>query len=73
MTFLHLSVCLHFSFFILIELAKKWDADKMSPSMILFQDGKPLTRMYEESFYLDIVAKVGKYCRSAGEEHKELK
>jgi hypothetical protein len=54
-------------------LAKKWDADKMSPSMILFQDGKPLTRMYEESFYLDIVAKVGKYCRSAGEEHKELK
>eukprot|EP00979_Chaetoceros_neogracilis_P012965 scaffold3577_cov262-Chaetoceros_neogracile.AAC.1 len=55
------------------ELAKKWDADEKSPSMILFMDGNPLTRIYEETFYLDIVAKVGKYCRPAGEEHKELK
>jgi len=57
----------------LSELAKKWDADEKSPSMILFMDGNPLTRIYEETFYLDIVAKVGKYCRPAGEEHKELK
>lgn len=55
------------------ELAKKWDADDKSPCMILFQDGKPVTRMYEVSFYLDVVAKVGKYCRPAGEEHVEIK
>ncbi len=56
----------------LTELAKKWDADTKSPSMILFKDGKPATRIYEESFYLDVVAKVGKFCRPAGEEHKEI-
>jgi len=41
--------------------------------MILFKDGKPATRIYGESFYLDIVAKVGKYCREPGEEHVDLK
>jgi len=41
--------------------------------MILFKDGKPVTRIYEQSFYLDIVAKVGKYCRGEGEEHQEIK
>jgi thiol-disulfide isomerase/thioredoxin len=44
------------------ELAKKWDAHEKSPSMILFKDGKPATRLYEQTFYLDIVAKVGSFC-----------
>jgi len=55
------------------EIAKLWDANEISPSMILFKDGSPATRIYGESFYLDIVAKVGKYCREPGEEHVELK
>ena len=55
------------------EIAKLWDADSKSPSMILFQDGLAVTRLYETSFYLDVVAKMGKYCRPEGEEHKELK
>lgn len=50
------------------ELAKLWDCAEKSPSMILFVDGKPATRLYEQTFYLDIVAKVGQYCRPAGEE-----
>lgn len=54
------------------ELAKKWDAEQRSPSMILFQDGQPVTRVYEQTFYLDIVAKVGQFCRPAGEEHKPI-
>lgn len=44
------------------ELAKKWDADSKSPSMILFKDGKPVTRVYEETHYLEIAAKIGKFC-----------
>jgi len=44
------------------ELAKLWDADSKSPSMILFKDGKPVTRVYEETHYLEIAAKVGKFC-----------
>lgn len=44
------------------ELAKLWDAAEKSPSMILFKDGKPVTRVYEQTFYLDIVARVGKFC-----------
>lgn len=44
------------------ELAKKWDCHELSPSMILFKDGKPATRLYEQTFYLDIVAKVGSFC-----------
>jgi len=55
------------------ELAKSWDAHEKSPVMILFEDGKPKTRLYEETFYLDIVAKIGRFCRPAGEEHQELK
>ena len=55
------------------EIAKLWDADSKSPSMILFKDGQPVTRLYETSFYLDVVAKMGKYCRAEGEEHKEIK
>merc|ERR1712032_213959 len=45
------------------ELAKTWDADERSPSMILFQDGKPVTRLFEVTNYLDIVTKVGQYAR----------
>lgn len=52
------------------ELAKVWDAAEKSPSMILFRDGKPIMRLYEEDHYLEITAKVGAYCRAEGEEHK---
>ena len=31
------------------ELAKLWDASDRSPAMILFKDGKPVTRLYEVS------------------------
>ena len=44
------------------EIAKLWDADEKSPAMILFKDGNPVTRLYEETDPLDIVAKIGKYC-----------
>jgi thioredoxin-like negative regulator of GroEL len=44
------------------ELAKLWDAAEKTPSMILFKDGNPVARIYEETHYLEIVAKVGKYC-----------
>lgn len=55
------------------EIAKLWDADTQSPAMILFKDGKPVTRLYGESFYLDVVSKIGKFCRAPGEEHQEIK
>ena len=29
------------------EIAKLWDASEKSPSMILFKDGRPVTRLYE--------------------------
>lgn len=45
------------------ELAKLWDAAERSPSMILFKDGKPVTRLYEETHYLEIVAKIGQFCK----------
>mmetsp|Transcript_31587 Transcript_31587/g.68321 ORF Transcript_31587/g.68321 Transcript_31587/m.68321 type:complete len:158 (-) Transcript_31587:210-683(-) len=54
------------------ELAKLWDCAEKSPSMILFEDGKPKMRLYEETHYLEIVAKVGQYCRPAGEEHTTI-
>ena len=54
------------------ELSKLWDCADKSPAMILFKDGVPVTRLYEESHYLEIVAKFGAYCRSEGEEHKPL-
>lgn len=44
------------------ELAKLWDASDKSPSMILFKDGSPVTRIYEESNYLEIAARVGRFC-----------
>mmetsp|Transcript_6560 Transcript_6560/g.17823 ORF Transcript_6560/g.17823 Transcript_6560/m.17823 type:complete len:149 (-) Transcript_6560:570-1016(-) len=44
------------------ELAKLWDAHERSPSMILFKDGNPVTRLYETTFYLDVATKIGKYC-----------
>jgi hypothetical protein len=44
------------------DLAKLWDADQKSPSMILFKDGQPITRLYGETHYLEIVAKIGKFC-----------
>jgi thioredoxin-like negative regulator of GroEL len=54
------------------ELAKLWDANEKSPAMILFKDGQPVTRLYGETHYLAIVAKVGQYCRPEGEEHKPI-
>jgi hypothetical protein len=54
------------------ELAKLWDCADKSPAMILFKDGVPATRLYEQSHYLEIVAKFGAFCRSDGEEHKPL-
>ena len=44
------------------ELSKLWDANEKSPAMILFKDGNPVTRLYEETHYLEIVAKIGQYC-----------
>ena len=54
------------------EIAKLWDANDRSPSMILFKDGKPVTRLYEETHYLEIVAKIGQFCRPEGEEHEPI-
>jgi hypothetical protein len=31
--------------------------------MILFQDGTPKARLFEETHYLEIVAKFGQYCQ----------
>lgn len=45
------------------ELAKLWDADQKSPAMILFRDGQPVTRLYEETHYLEIVARIGQFCK----------
>ena len=47
------------------ELSKLWDAAEKSPSMILFRDGQPVTRLYEETHYLEIVAKIGQFCKEA--------
>ena len=47
------------------ELSKLWDADSKSPSMILFRDGQPVTRLYEETHYLEIVARIGQFCKEA--------
>jgi thioredoxin-like negative regulator of GroEL len=44
------------------EIAKLWDADKKSPAMILFKDGQPVARLYEETHYLEIAAKMRKFC-----------
>jgi hypothetical protein len=44
------------------EIAKLWDAEKRSPAMILFKDGQPVTRLYEETHYLEIVAKMRRFC-----------
>lgn len=44
------------------EIAKLWDADTKSPAMILFKDGQPVTRLYEETHYLEIAAKMGRFC-----------
>lgn len=44
------------------EIAKLWDANEKSPAMILFKDGRPVTRLYEETHYLEIVARIGKFC-----------
>jgi hypothetical protein len=45
------------------ELSKLWDCADKSPSMILFKDGNPVTRLYGETHYLEIVAKIGKFCK----------
>jgi hypothetical protein len=46
-------------------LAKLWDADEKSPAMILFRDGQPVTRLYEETHYLEIVARIGQFCKES--------
>lgn len=46
------------------ELAKLWDCADKSPSMILFKDGTPVTRLYGEDHYLEIVAKFGRLCEA---------
>lgn len=43
------------------ELAKLWDADAESPSMILFKDGQPVKRVYGKSDYFDIIPEISKY------------
>jgi hypothetical protein len=50
------------------EIAKLWDCNEKSPSMILFKDGKPVMRMYETSFYADILTKVSVHCPVPSEE-----
>lgn len=45
------------------EIAKLWDADQKSPAMILFRDGQPVMRLFEETHYLEIVARVGDFCQ----------
>eukprot|EP00547_Thalassionema_nitzschioides_P005572 CAMPEP_0194209460 /NCGR_PEP_ID=MMETSP0156-20130528/7585_1 /TAXON_ID=33649 /ORGANISM="Thalassionema nitzschioides, Strain L26-B" /LENGTH=100 /DNA_ID=CAMNT_0038936641 /DNA_START=230 /DNA_END=532 /DNA_ORIENTATION=+ len=45
------------------EIAKLWDAAEKSPSMILFKDGSPVMRLYEETHYLEIVSYVGQHCK----------
>eukprot|EP00980_Cylindrotheca_fusiformis_P028230 scaffold22588_cov114-Cylindrotheca_fusiformis.AAC.2 len=43
------------------ELAKLWDANERSPSMILFKDGSPVKRIYGKTDYMDIIADISKY------------
>ena len=43
------------------ELAKSWDADSDSPSMILFKDGNAVKRVYGKSDYMDIVSEISQY------------
>ncbi|CAJ1967815.1 unnamed protein product [Cylindrotheca closterium] len=43
------------------ELAKLWDADSKSPSMILFKDGTPVKRIYGKTDYMDIITDISKY------------
>jgi hypothetical protein len=45
------------------ELAKLWDCNTKSPSMILFRDGQPVTRLFEETHYLEIAARIGQFCK----------
>jgi len=46
------------------EIAKLWDCAEKSPSMILFKDGSPVTRLYEETHYLEIAARIGRFCKT---------
>merc|ERR1719362_1583451 len=41
------------------ELSKLWDADFRSPTMILFRDGRPISRFHELTECVDIMASVG--------------
>jgi hypothetical protein len=50
------------------EIAKLWDCDKKSPSMILFKDGSPVLRLYETTFYGDILSKVSVHCPPPDDE-----
>jgi thioredoxin-like negative regulator of GroEL len=43
------------------DLAKLWDCHTKSPSMILFKDGKPVSRLYEKIDYLDILTAFSKF------------
>ena len=44
------------------DLAKLWDADFRSPTMILFRDGRPLARFHEVTDCVEIMSNVGKFC-----------
>mmetsp|Transcript_10227 Transcript_10227/g.15242 ORF Transcript_10227/g.15242 Transcript_10227/m.15242 type:complete len:139 (+) Transcript_10227:53-469(+) len=44
------------------ELAKLWDATDVSPTMILFKDGKPVKRILGEYHFLEVSAKIGPLC-----------
>lgn len=44
------------------DLAKLWDATDDSPTMILFKDGKPACRVVGEYHFLEVSAKIGRFC-----------
>mmetsp|Transcript_9431 Transcript_9431/g.12229 ORF Transcript_9431/g.12229 Transcript_9431/m.12229 type:complete len:143 (-) Transcript_9431:734-1162(-) len=44
------------------EIAKLWDATDSSPTMILFKDGKPVCRVVGEYHFLEVSAKIGRFC-----------
>ena len=50
------------------EIAKLWDCDKKSPSMILFKDGSPVLRLYDTYFYGDILVKLNPHCPIPADE-----
>lgn len=43
------------------ELAKLWDCNEQSPSMILFKDGSPVKRIFGKTDYMDIISQISQY------------